>query len=262
MNQERRFMVLANWKMHQTRAAAMAWCRTVGQGVRDLPPGLEVVACPPHPLVALVARELAGAPGCRPGAQDAHWLGRGPHTGDVSAPLLADAGARFCLTGHSERRRDHGEDDQLVRLKVLALLAAGLTPIACLGEERATHQAGRTLEHLTSQFAACFRGFTPAELAATVVLYEPVWAVGSGEQPRPGEVGAALAHLRELTARQAGLEAAQAQRLIYGGSVGPANLPGLLALGGLDGVGLGSGSLDPEHFLAAVRAAAAARVRG
>jgi triosephosphate isomerase len=237
----RRPIVAGNWKMHLTRSEAAGFCRALRAGLSD--PPAEVVLFPSFPLLAAVAEALAGS-GVGLGGQDVHPEARGAHTGDVSAAQLADAGCRWVLCGHSERRRDHGETDGLVAAKVTAALEAGLVPVACVGETREERRSGRTFEVLARQLEPL------PDDPRLVLAYEPVWAIGTGETATPETAEDAHAFLRERLARRAGADAAEATRILYGGSVTPDNASGLASRAHVDGFLVGGASLDPARFLA------------
>jgi len=237
----RRPIVAGNWKMHLLGAEAEAFCQALRAGLPAARP--EVVLFPSFPLLARVAAALSGS-GVGVGAQDVHPEEKGAHTGDVSAAQLADAGCGWALCGHSERRRDHGESDALVAAKVAAALAAGLVPIACVGETREERRSGRTFEVLARQLEPL------PDDPRLVLAYEPVWAIGTGETATPETAEDAHAFLRGRLARRAGAPFADALRILYGGSVSPENAPGLAAQGDVDGFLVGGASLDPNRFLA------------
>lgn len=240
----------ANWKMHFVRAEARAYCREL---LADLPAlrqtPAEVVIFPSSPLLAEVAQALEGSPVAW-GAQNLHPDDKGAHTGEVSGPQLADLGCRWVLCGHSERRREIGEGDELVGRKVAAAERHGLLPLLCVGESREERQAGATFEVLGRQLAAGLAG-RPERFA---VAYEPVWAIGSGETATPETANEAQAYLRRRLAELCGEGAAAACRILYGGSVTPETAPELFAQPEIDGFLVGGASLDPGRFLAIIRA--------
>jgi triosephosphate isomerase len=181
------------------------------------------------------------------GGQDCHGQTSGAHTGDISAEMLADAGATFVIVGHSERRADHAETDQVVREKAAAAHRAGLTAIICVGETRDERESGRALDVVAGQL----RGSVPpgATAANTVVAYEPVWAIGTGLVPTAGDVGEMHAMIRRELAGQVGQGEAAQTRILYGGSVKPSNARELLAVAHVDGALVGGASLKAEDFL-------------
>jgi triosephosphate isomerase len=197
-----------------------------------------------------VAAALAGSE-VTVGAQDLHPADRGAHTGDVSGPQVLDAGCRWVLCGHSERRRDHAESDELIARKVAAAIRHGLAPLLCVGETREQREAGETLAVLERQLRSGL-SLAPAvaELAGLVIAYEPVWAIGTGLTASPETAQEAHQFLRATAAGLAGEDAAVT--LLYGGSATPANAAGLIAQPDVDGFLVGGASLDPRQFLAII----------
>jgi triosephosphate isomerase len=246
--ERRRPLVAGNWKMHLDRGSALELVRALL--AERLPESAEVVLLPGFPLLLPVGEALAGSP-LALGAQDVHPAPEGAHTGDVSAGQLLDAGCRYVLCGHSERRRDHGETDELVAAKARAALAAGLVPIVCVGESRRERHDGRTFDVLARQLAPL-----PWE-ALFVVAYEPVWAIGTGESATAETASDAHAFLRTRVARMAGAEFAARLRILYGGSVTPESAPELARAGDVDGFLVGGASLDPVRFRAIITASSA-----
>jgi triosephosphate isomerase (TIM) len=239
-------LVVGNWKMNGLGAAAAALARAVRQGAvragaRDA--GAEIVICPPFTQIAAVGAILAGSP-VGLGGQDCHPEPAGPHTGDISAPMLRDAGAGFVILGHSERRAAHGETDALVRAKAIAAAAAGLRPIVCVGESEAERASGRAEAVVAGQLAGSLpNGF------AGIVAYEPVWAIGSGRTPAGGEIAAMHTLIRARLAAAFGA-GAKAMPILYGGSVKAANAAAIFALPEVDGGLIGGASLVAAEFLA------------
>jgi triosephosphate isomerase len=248
---ERRKLVAGNWKMNGLRADGVALARAVAAGAGGGGPrGPDILVCPPATLLAPVGEALAGTPVAL-GAQDCHPAAKGAHTGDVSAPMLADAGCAYAIVGHSERRRDHGEGDALVKAKAEAALAAGLAAIVCVGETEEERDAGRAEAVVGAQIEGSLP--TGASAASVVVAYEPVWAIGTGRTPTPGDIAAMHAHVRRTLARR--LADADGVRILYGGSVKASNAAAILALPDVDGALVGGASLDAGEFLAIARAA-------
>ncbi len=245
----RRPIVAGNWKMHLLAADAAAFCRALPPGAGALP-GPEAVLFPSFPLLPAVAAALAGS-AVGLGGQDLHPEPKGAFTGDVSAAQLADAGCGWVLAGHSERRQGHGESDELVARKAAAALAAGLTPVVCIGETAAERQAGRTFEVLARQL-----GPLPWD-PRLVLAYEPVWAIGTGLTATPETAAEAHGFVRGRVAAAAGEAFAGALRLLYGGSVTPENARALAAARDVDGFLVGGASLDPGRFSAILSAFAA-----
>ncbi|MES1242872.1 MAG: triose-phosphate isomerase [Acidobacteriota bacterium] len=249
-------IVAANWKMNLLWAEAEAHVRRLCDGLDANPPErTRVVIFPSFPLIPGVAGELAGTP-IATGGQDLHPDDKGAHTGDVSGAQLADAGCSWVLCGHSERRQDHGEPDDLVARKVAAALRHGLAPMVCVGETRDERKAGRTLEVLERQTRAVFSGGAPLldHRGDAALAYEPVWAIGTGETATPEIAQEAHAWLRGLLGELLGSERASAFPILYGGSATPDNCPGLIEQPDLDGFLVGGASLDPEKFLSIILA--------
>lgn len=237
----RRKVAAGNWKMNGV-VADLATVAAIAEAAARA--RVECLLCLPATLIA------AAAPlGLPIGAQDCHPAAKGAHTGDLSAPMLADAGARFVIVGHSERRANHGETDAMVAAKVQAAWAAGLTAILCIGETEAQYRAGQTLAVLGAQLAGSLpAGATPAN---TLIAYEPVWAIGTGLTPTPDEIAATHAFIRGRLP-DAGLS------VLYGGSVAPGNAAAIFALADVDGGLVGGASLKPETFIPIIDALEAA----
>jgi len=247
----RRRIVAGNWKLHGTRDFAT---RLVGDLAGHLPlAGVDVVVLPPLPYLGDLIedfedREIAF------GAQDVSANEQGAYTGEVSASMLVDVGARYGLVGHSERRRYHHEGSALVARKFAAACNAGLVPILCVGETLEERQAGRTEEVIASQLHPVLDLAGAAAFAGAVVAYEPVWAIGTGQTATPDQAQAVHAFIRgEVAARDARI--ADSLPLLYGGSVKPDNAAELFARADIDGGLIGGASLVAEDFLAIARAA-------
>jgi triosephosphate isomerase len=232
-------LIAGNWKMYGLRRD-LAEIAAVRRGVAALNKPAQVALCVPATLAASAVE--AGGVEIMIGGQDCHGAAEGAFTGDISATMLADAGARCVIVGHSERRRDHQERDALVRAKAEAAIAARLLPIVCVGETLAEREASQTEARVVEQLA----GSMP-RTGAFVIAYEPVWAIGSGLTPNAGEIAAVHGVIR----RQAG----EGARVLYGGSVKPGNAQEILAIPGVDGALVGGASLKADDFLAIVRAA-------
>ncbi len=217
-------------------------------------PGIDILLCPPATILSEAARRLSGS-AVAVGGQDCHADRSGAHTGDISAAMLADAGATAVILGHSERRTDHGETDALVRAKAEAARAAGLTAIICIGETLAERDADRTLDVVGTQLA----GSVPdgATAANTVIAYEPVWAIGTGRTPTLPQIAEVHAVLRKALTGRFGAEG-QGMRILYGGSVKPANAAEIFGLPDVDGALVGGASLKAADFGAIIAALATA----
>ena len=253
---KRRPMVAANWKMNHLRADAVDCCRVMKRSLAEHPAAARVAIFPSFPLIPVVAGELAGTE-LAVGGQDLHPDDKGAHTGDVSGPQLADAGCSWVLCGHSERRQDHGESDELVGRKVAAALRSGLAPLVCVGETREERHAGRTFAVLERQLRAAMIAIAaidgdPAAAGPFALAYDPVWAIGSGETATPETAQEVHAFLRLLLGEVIG-DAAAGLPILYGGSATPDNAAGLFAQPDVDGFLVGGASLDPQKFLAIIR---------
>ncbi len=242
----RRKLIAGNWKMHMTVAEAVALVEEIGKGAGGAP-GDTLVAPPFTALGAAVA--AARGSSIAVAAQNMHFEKQGAFTGEVSAPMLVDAGVSHVIVGHSERRQLFGETDEGVAKKTRAALAAGLVPIACVGETLAEREAGRTMEVVGRQAGAILDAVSADEAARVVVAYEPVWAIGTGKVATPEQAQEVHAFLRSRIAAKHGTATAGALRLLYGGSVKPDNVKGLMALPDVDGALVGGASLEAGSFL-------------
>ena len=242
----RRTLIAGNWKMNGLRADGVALATALAEkvGAGD-GPDCDWLVCPPAQILLPVGEAL-GDSGIALGAQDCHSAEAGAHTGDIGAGMLRDVGCSTVIVGHSERRVDHGEGDELVKAKAGAAQAAGLTALVCVGETEAQRVAGQTLEVLARQVT----GSMPALASSLVVAYEPVWAIGTGKVATPDDVAEAHGHIRGLLAKIFGEAAAAELRILYGGSVKPDNAADLLALEDVDGALVGGASLKAEDFWA------------
>lgn len=252
MSPERPKLVAGNWKMHLRTETAAALARDVAAAAPETP-GAEVAVLPAFVHLAAVRAALAGS-GVVLGAQCCHDRPDGAHTGEVSAEMLADAGAAVVLCGHSERRQA-GESDAMVAARVRAALRAGLRPLVCVGETLAERDQGLTDEVLRRQTSAALGGVTPDDLARIDLAYEPVWAIGTGRTASAATAVAAHRTVRGVLRSQFGA-AGGVPRILYGGSVKPSNAAELMASEGVDGVLVGGASLEAASFRAIVRGAA------
>jgi len=237
-------LIAGNWKMNGVAASAGELAKIVA-GATGLLGKAELMVCPPATLIALFAAAARGS-AVRIGAQDCHADASGAHTGDISAEMLADAGASAVIVGHSERRADHFETDAVVRAKAQAAWRAGLLAIVCVGEQRAEREAGRTLEVVGRQLD----GSLPdgAAGARLVVAYEPVWAIGTGLTPTRGDVAEVHAFIRSRLVSRFSADATRI-RILYGGSVKASNARDLLTVPDVNGALVGGASLKADDFL-------------
>jgi triosephosphate isomerase len=241
----RKRLVVGNWKMHGNRASNRVLLGAVVDGIAAID-DVECAVCVPYPYLGDVANQLHGG-ALAWGAQNLSEHAQGAFTGEVSAAMLADFGCRYVIVGHSERRQRYGETDALVAAKCAAALAQGLSPILCVGETLAERDAGQTENVIGRQLRAVLDANGAASLAAAVLAYEPVWAIGTGRTASPAQVQAVHAYLRAAVP--------PATRILYGGSVKPGNAAALFAMPDVDGGLIGGASLAADDFVAIVRAA-------
>jgi triosephosphate isomerase len=240
-----------NWKMNGLKRDAVALAQALAARAKAEAPGCDLLVCPPATVLAAVADALAGS-AIAVGGQDCHTAEKGAHTGDVSAVMLKDAGCRYVILGHSERRADHGESDALVRAKVEAARRAGLVAIVCVGETLAERDAGQALAVVARQLAGSLPdGLGAAEFA---IAYEPIWAIGTGRTPSIAQVEEIHDQIRRALAAKLGERGAV--RILYGGSVKPDNAVALMAAANVDGALVGGASLVAADFWAIARACA------
>jgi triosephosphate isomerase (TIM) len=246
----RRKLIAGNWKMNGV-SGSVALATEIRDGAADLPGGVDLLVCPPATLVAQVSHALQGS-SVAVGGQDCHPEASGAHTGDISAEMLADAGARYVIVGHSERREHHGETDALVKQKLAAAHRAGLVAVACVGETREQREAGEALDVVRSQVLALLDGSVNSQ--NMVIAYEPVWAIGTGLTPTIADVAEVHAAIRGSLASMIGADEAERVKILYGGSVKPSNAKDLMAVENVDGALVGGASLVAADFLAIARA--------
>jgi triosephosphate isomerase len=243
-----RALVAGNWKMNGS-VAMLKEPRLLAAMLKDVKLKCDVMVCPPAIIARRVKSVLKGSR-IRLGGQDCHWAASGAHTGDISAEMLREAGATAVIVGHSERRTNHGETDELVSKKASAAHRAGLKAIICIGETLEERKAGKTLEVLTRQI----KGSIPPGSTAdhTVIAYEPVWAIGTGLTPTTAEVAEAHAHIRKELEAVMGQEAA-ITRILYGGSVKGSNAAELMGTPNVNGALVGGASLKAADFLGIIK---------
>jgi triosephosphate isomerase len=251
----RRALVAGNWKMYKTLADGLALAQAVRDGVEQEKLGAEVVLVPPFVLLHGLSGVLRGGR-VGLGAQNMHWEKEGAFTGEISPPMLKDAGCTHVVLGHSERRHIFGETDDGVGRKARAALDHGLVPIVCVGEQLAERESSRTFEVVERQLERGLRALTPDEVAARVVVaYEPVWAIGTGKTASPEQAQEVHEFLRRRIAASHGDTVAPHVRILYGGSVKPDNAAALIAQPDVDGSLVGGACLKADSFLAIIRAA-------
>ncbi|MBJ6373531.1 triose-phosphate isomerase [Sedimentitalea arenosa] len=249
----RRKIAAGNWKMNGT-GADIAMLTHLAQRHSD--PSVDILICPPATLIERAARAVEGS-SIRIGGQDCHAAESGAHTGDIAAPMLRDAGAGAVIVGHSERRHDHRETDGIVRAKAEAALTSGLATIICVGETLAEREAGTTLDVIGGQMASSLPDTLDG--SATMLAYEPIWAIGTGRVPDAAQIAEVHAFMRNRLRERFGQETAEAMRLLYGGSVKGANAAEIFAIPNVDGALVGGASLAADDFSPIIAALEAAR---
>jgi triosephosphate isomerase len=252
----RKKLIAGNWKMNKTSAEAAELAREIVLAVANRP-DVDVVVCPPFTAIESVAKVVEGS-AIKLGAQNMHHEASGAFTGEISAPMLRAFFATHVILGHSERRTLFGEIDSFINKKVLAALKNQLRPILCVGETLAEREAGSTLKVVQTQVEACLEGVSK-ELATNVIIaYEPVWAIGTGKNATADQAQEVHAFIRGLLTKIFGAQPAGRIRILYGGSMKPANAPELLAQKDIDGGLIGGASLEVRSFIELINAAAAA----
>ena len=251
--------IAGNWKMFKTVLEAVVHVKELRALVKDVQ-GVDIVVAPPATALHAAA-EAARNSNVAVAGQNCHWEREGAFTGEVSAAMVREAGAEYVVLGHSERRTLFGDTDQAVNLKLRAALSAGLVPIVCVGESLGQRDANQTLEVVDQQLQRGLDAATADQVAALVVAYEPVWAIGTGRNATPQQAGEVHAHIRLRLRSWFGADAAERCRVIYGGSVKPANIGALLALPDVDGALVGGASLEVADFAQIVAAGAARAAR-
>ena len=241
--------IVGNWKMHGTRAM-LSEARAIDRAAQRHMK-VEVALAPPYTLIHPIHRE---AEQIGVGAQNCHFADGGAHTGDISAAMVADAGAKFVILGHSERRTDHGETDSVVKAKAQAAFEAGLRIILCCGESEETREAGRAVAHVKKQIKASLPEIEDAGEKLTVA-YEPIWAIGTGKSATPADVEEMHGAIRELLIDLFGEEDGRAIRILYGGSVKPENAGEILSVPEVGGALVGGASLTADSFMGIALAA-------
>ena len=242
----RRRFIAGNWKMYKTVAEAVKHVKELRALVKDIT-DIDIVVAPPFTAIHAAADALRSS-NVAIAAQDLHWEREGAFTGEVSGPMIKEAGAELVIIGHSERRTLSGETDATVNRKVGAALSSGLTPIVCIGETLDQRERNETLDVLDRQITHGLDGLTSEQLERLVIAYEPVWAIGTGRNATPGQAGEAHRHIRQRLQQWFGAGAAEVCRVIYGGSVKPENIRDLVAQPDVDGALVGGASLDVRAF--------------
>ena len=252
MNKKYRKVIIAgNWKMNRVPSEVRGFVERLRGAMPTSLKGCSVVLCVPAThipaLGALRSRRIAV------GAQNVSQYGPGAHTGEVSGDMLADLGVKYCIVGHSERRADNGETDEMVNAKLRLLLERGITPILCVGESLEQRDRGLTLAHIAYQVKAALAGLTPEQVKKVVLAYEPIWAIGTGRTASDEQAQEVCFAIRELLRGDYGALVSRKVSILYGGSMNAKNCAGLLAQPDIDGGLIGGDSLKEEDFAAIIR---------
>jgi triosephosphate isomerase (TIM) len=246
-------LIAGNFKMFKTVADAVAYVRDLRVLVKDVA-NVDIAIAPPFTALA-AAVEAAKGSAIEIGAQNLHWEREGAFTGEISAAMVRETGARYAIVGHSERRTLFGDTNDTVNKKTHAAITAGLVPIVCIGETLDQRDRNETMAVLDRQIKESLDRVTGEQLSGMVIAYEPVWAIGTGRNATPAQAGEAHFHIRQRLKQWFGLEASERCRVLYGGSVKPDNIAKLIAEPDLDGALVGGASLDPKSFFAIIQGA-------
>jgi len=241
----RKPIIAGNWKMNMTPSQAKELISELKPLVQDAK--CDVVICPPYVDLALVAELIKGS-NIRLGAQNIHWAEKGAFTGEVSANMLKELGVEFAIIGHSERRQYFGETDETVNARAKAAIAAGITPIICVGESLEQRESGKTEELVKAQVEKGLEGIAAEDVAKLVIAYEPIWAIGTGKTATDEQANETIGVIRNTVAAIFGTDTAAALRIQYGGSMNPKNVKGLMAMPEIDGGLIGGASLKAVDF--------------
>lgn len=249
----RRPLIAGNWKMNLSRDESVELVSGIAAG--EIGADVDVLVCPTYVYLDAVAQAAKGSDKVHVGAQDVYFEEKGAFTGEISTAMVKDIGCSHVILGHSERRHVIGESDELINKKVKAVLAAGLTPVLCVGELLEEREAGKTMEVVKSQIDGSLVGLSADQVNKTVIAYEPVWAIGTGKTASPEQAQEVHADLRKLLAERYTEATASEVRILYGGSVKPGNAADLLSQEDIDGALVGGASLKSDSFLQIIAAA-------
>jgi triosephosphate isomerase len=252
---ERKSLIVGNWKMNATHLEAIQMVQKLGYRLSPADyDRVDVVVCPPFTALRSVQTVIeSDYLRIQLGAQNVHWEAKGAFTGEVSAPMLARLGVKWVVVGHSERRQLFGEDDAVVARKVRAVLAEGMTPILAVGETLEQREQEITEQVVGPQIGTGLAGLDGSTVGSLAIAYEPIWAIGTGRTASTEQAAAVIGFLRDCVRGSHGEAAAEQVRILYGGSVSPGNIAGLMAKRDIDGALVGGASLDPDQFGAIVR---------
>jgi triosephosphate isomerase len=246
-------LIAGNFKMFKTVAETVSYVDDLRGLIKDLR-GVDVAIAPPFTALAVAVNAAANS-AIGVGAQNLHWEREGAFTGEISAAMVRECGARYAIVGHSERRTLFGDTNESVNKKTHAALTAGLVPIVCIGETLEQRDRNETLAVLDRQIKESLDRVTGEQLSGMVLAYEPVWAIGTGRNATPAQAGEAHFHIRQRLKQWFGLESSERCRVLYGGSVKPDNIAKLIAEPDVDGALVGGASLDPKSFWAIIQGA-------
>ena len=245
-------IIAGNWKMFKTAGEAASFAAEV-KGKAEVA-GVESVICAPFTALPALVEAVKGTT-IKVGAQNLHFEDSGAYTGEISGAMLKDLGIDYVIIGHSERRQYFGETDEIVNKKAHAAFRHGLVPIVCVGEKLEEREAGSTNEVVRVQTAGALTGLSAEQVAAAVIAYEPIWAIGTGKSSTSAEANETISYIRGVVAKQFGAEAAEKVRIQYGGSVKPNTVAEYLGQSDIDGALVGGASLEPDSYVALVEGA-------
>jgi triosephosphate isomerase len=245
-------LLVGNWKMHGTRSESVDRARTIVRGVRQMAAPVEVAIAPPYTALACVKEVLQDSE-VRLAAQNCHWEDSGAYTGEISPLMLSETGCDCVILGHSERRHILNESDQMIAQKIAAALRNGLRPIVCVGETLQERRGGRTRSVIGRQLRVALKATAKAAIQDIEIAYEPVWAIGTGQNATPEQIGEVHNQIRKILLKSFGAEKGNRVRILYGGSVKPENAAALMSTPEVNGLLVGGASLNPDTFLSIVR---------
>jgi len=244
----RKIIIAGNWKMNMSNDDALALSKAVAAGMGEVKDRIAVM-CPPFTALSSVAGAVSGVNGLYLGSQNIFYEDKGAYTGEISADMLISSGCSFCIIGHSERRKYFGETDETVNKKVKKALEKSLTPIICVGETLEERESRRELGVVKKQITGALSGLSRDDISKVVIAYEPIWAIGTGKTASPEQAQAMHAYIREQIAALSDASVSQSVSILYGGSMKPSNVKGLLECADIDGGLIGGASLKAEDFL-------------
>lgn len=252
MNKKYRKVIIAgNWKMNKVPSDVGPFVRELKAAMPKEIKGCQTVLCVPATHLSALRKEKVREIGI--GAQNISHFEKGAHTGEISADMLKDLGVKYCIVGHSERRADNGDTDEMVRSKLATLLERGITPILCVGESLEQRDCNLTIPFISYQVKAALYGLSPEQVKKVVIAYEPIWAIGTGRTATDGQAQEVCFAIRELLRRDYSASVSRKVSILYGGSMNAANCAGLLAQPDIDGGLIGGASLKASEFAAIIR---------